>query len=66
MQAKLFEGSNAIELHYCTLTAGMMADRITGASATVGIESSTGTAGRQHSLDTAMSVNTTSGIRYTP
>ena len=66
MQVKLFEGAQAIELHYCTLTPGMMTDRITGNSATVGIESPDGMAGRQHSFNRAMSVNTTTAYRFTP
>ena len=66
MQVKLFEGANAIELHYCTLTPGMMANRVTGESATVGIESPDGRAGRQHSFNRAMAVNTGTALRFTP
>ncbi|MFO0650875.1 MAG: hypothetical protein U0326_31915 [Polyangiales bacterium] len=65
-QAKLFEGSNAIELHYCTLTPGMMTGRATGDSATIGIESADGASGVQHSHNAAMSVSTTAAIRFTP
>jgi hypothetical protein len=65
-QAKLFETSNAIELHYCTLTAGMMGGRITGDSATIGIESADGVGGRQHSHNTATSVSTTAAFRFAP
>lgn len=66
MQVKLFEGSNAIEVHYCALTPGMMTNRITGESATVGVESPDGRSGRQHSFNRAMSVNTMMGIRFAP
>ena len=66
MQAHLFEGSDAIEMHYCALTPGMLAGRVTGDSATVGIESPDGSAGRQHSFNTPMSVSTTTALRYTP
>jgi len=65
-QAKLFETSNAIELHYCTLTAGMMGGRITGDSATIGIESADGVGGRQHSYNAATSVSTTAAFRFAP
>lgn len=65
-QAKLFEGTNAIELHYCTLTPGMMTGRATGDSATIGVESADGASGLQHSHNAAMSVSTTSAIRFTP
>ncbi|MFO0604088.1 MAG: hypothetical protein U0324_12980 [Polyangiales bacterium] len=66
LQAKLFEGTNVIELHYCTLTPGMMATRTSGDSATVGIESPDGRAGLQHSFNRANAVNTMNGIRFTP
>jgi hypothetical protein len=65
-QAKLFEGTGVIELHYCAITPGMNAGLSTGASATVGIEAPDGRSGRQHSHERAMSISTTSAIRFTP
>ncbi|MBL8924592.1 MAG: hypothetical protein JNJ54_37425, partial [Myxococcaceae bacterium] len=59
-QVKLFETSNVVEMHYCTLTG------VSGSSATVGIENAMGNAGVLHSYNTAMSVNTMTGLRYTP
>jgi hypothetical protein len=44
----------------------MMANRVTGESATVGIESPDGRAGRQHSFNRAMAVNTGTALRFTP
>lgn len=66
MQAKLFETTGVIELHYCTLTAGAMAPLVTGSSATIGIESPDGRNGRMHSHERAMAVSTTTALRFTP
>lgn len=66
MQAKLFETTGVIELHYCTLTPGAMAPLVTGSSATVGIESPDGRNGRMHSHERAMAVSTTTALRFTP
>ena len=65
-QAKLFEGSGAIEVHYCALTAGMDAPRAAGGSATVGVESPDGTSGRQHSFNDATGLSTARAIRFVP
>jgi len=65
-QAKLFETTNIVEFHYCTLTAGTSGDRVTGNSATVGIESLDGTNGFEHSFNTPMSVSTANALRFTP
>jgi hypothetical protein len=65
-QAKLFEGSNAIELHYCTLTPGMQPNRASGESATIGIESPDGRAGVQFAFNRANAVNTMNALRFTP
>jgi hypothetical protein len=65
-QVKLFATTNVIELHYCTLTPSPMADRVTGSSATVGLENGSGTDGVQHSFDAASSVSTANAIRFTP
>lgn len=68
VQARLYETTNVIELHACTLTAGTDPadmDRERGLEATVGIESVDGLEGIQHSYNQA---NVTAGqvIRYTP
>jgi hypothetical protein len=65
-QAKLFEGSGAIEVHHCAITAGADAMRATGGSATVGIESLDGSAGRQHSFDDATGISTARAMRFVP
>ncbi|MFO0659451.1 MAG: myxococcus cysteine-rich repeat containing protein [Polyangiaceae bacterium] len=67
-QVQLYEGSNVIEFHYCTLasTTSTGAARVTGGSATVGIESINGQKGIQHSYNTASSISTATGIRFTP
>jgi len=65
-QAKLFETTGVIELHYCTLTPGMNAGFATGSSATIGVESPDGRSGRMHSHERAMSISTTSAIRFSP
>ncbi|MCA9613148.1 MAG: hypothetical protein KC586_10395, partial [Myxococcales bacterium] len=63
-QAHLVEGSNAIELHYCSMT-GMSGSLHTGSSASIGVENTAGTAGLQISYDTADAVATGSGFRIT-
>ncbi|MCB9615274.1 MAG: DUF4215 domain-containing protein [Sandaracinus sp.] len=63
-QAHLFEGTNAIELHYCSMNA-TTGTRHSGGSATVGVENGAGTAGLQISYDTAGAVMTGSGFRIT-
>lgn len=67
-QARLFETTNVVELHACTLTPGtdpMDVNRERGLGASVGIESVDGRDGFQHSFDMA---TLTAGqvIRYTP
>jgi hypothetical protein len=42
-QAKLFEATQVIELHYCSLAMGTMTDLQTGRHATVGVENVAGT-----------------------
>jgi hypothetical protein len=64
-QIKLFETTNVIEFHYCTMTPADDA-RVTGDSATVGLQNGTGTLATQHSYDTATSVGTTNALRFTP
>jgi hypothetical protein len=65
-QVTLFETSNLIELHYCTLTPGMSGDRVTGNSATIGIESADGTDGFLHSFQTPAAISTAGGLRFAP
>ena len=66
-QVHVVEGTNVIEFHYCTLDASTgSATRVTGNSATVGLESATGNEGVEHSFNIAGSVSTTQAIRFTP
>ncbi len=66
-QVKVYETTNVIEFHYCSLVANAgSATRILGNSATVGVENLAGSAGVQHSFNTASSVNTTAALRFTP
>jgi hypothetical protein len=66
-QVKIYETTNVIEFHYCSLVAnGGSATRILGDSASVGVEDGAGTAGVQHSFDTANSVSTANALRFTP
>jgi hypothetical protein len=64
-QVKLFETSNIIELHYCAI-ANPMSAASTGGSATIGVESPSGTTGTQHSFNTPNSIDTMNAIRFTP
>lgn len=65
-QVKLFEGAGAIELHYCSITPGADAPRAAGASATVGIESPDGSAGRQHSFNDPTGISAARALRFVP
>ncbi len=67
-QVKLFETSNVVEFHYCSMTDtdSTEATRLTGDSATVGIENSDNTSAYQHSFDTSGSVISGTAIRLTP
>ena len=62
-QVQIYEATNVVELHYCALTGATQA---TGSSATVGIESLTGSDGTQHSFNTPGSVATNQALRFTP
>lgn len=63
-QAKFFEGTNAIEFHYCALSAnGASGSFEQGVGATVGIENLAGTAGVQHSSDSAV-LTTSSALHF--
>lgn len=66
-QAQIFETTNVIEFHYCSLTppdGGV--DRTTGVSATIGLETATGAGGVQHSYNTAGAAMSSSAVRFTP
>ena len=66
-QVQLYETTNVVEFHYCTLNAnGATSGFVTGNSATVGIEALNGTSGTQHSSNQMNAINTMSGIRFTP
>ncbi len=67
-QAKLFETTNVIEFHYCSMenNGGNVAQRPNGIYATVGIEDSTGTVGVQSSFEVPSATVTGSGVRFTP
>ncbi len=65
-QIKLFEGSNVIEYHYCSMTTAGLDDRHTGESATVGLQNYDGSRGEQVALDTAGTTPTGALIRFTP
>lgn len=64
MQAKLFEGTHVIEIHYCSITPGNM--RASGNSATIGAEDLDGVFGTQVSYETAGAAATGGGYRLTP
>jgi hypothetical protein len=69
-QAKVFETSNVIEFHYCTLdvgtSTGTQASRVIGDSATIGLETPDGRSGIQHSFDVTNAISTTNALRFTP
>ena len=58
------EGTNVIEFHYCSLTG--TSGQETGSQASIGLENLAGTTGLQHSFNTAGSISTANGLRYTP
>jgi hypothetical protein len=63
-QAQLFEGTNAIEFHYCALEAnGTTTTFERGFGATVGLQSLDGTAGVLHSQDSAV-LTVDGGLHY--
>jgi len=65
-QAKIFETTNVIEFHYCSMVSAAGSTLITGQSATVGVENAAGADGHQHSFDTLGSVSPANAIRLTP
>ena len=67
VQAILEEATGAIEFRYCTLDPGTQPpDRVTGDSATIGIENLDGTAGIEVARNTAMSVAEGDVVRLVP
>lgn len=65
MQAKVFEGSNALEIHYCSVMPASNT-RASGNSATIGAESLAGEFAAQVSYDTASAAVTGRAYRLTP
>jgi hypothetical protein len=63
-QAQLHETTNAVEFHYCELTAGTPSGN--GGAATVGLESLAGDQGMAHSVDVADAVTRAQGLRFAP
>jgi len=63
-QAKLFETTGVIELHYCTINPVNV--RNTGSQATVGVEDSTGLRGNLVGFDFPGSVATATAFRLSP
>ncbi len=62
-QAKLFEGSDAIEFHYCALS---FTPRATGANASIGIQDATSTQGLSWGIRRAGAASVTTGVRFSP
>lgn len=66
-QAQVFETSNVVEFHYCSINAGTSTDgRASGNSATIGIESLTGATGVQAGFNRPNSAVTGGAVRFTP
>ncbi|MFO0603904.1 MAG: hypothetical protein U0324_12060 [Polyangiales bacterium] len=63
-QAKLFEGTNAVEFHYCTITPARTLPL--GAAASIGLESLDGRDGVTTALNRLNAVDPTNAFRYTP
>lgn len=64
-QAKLFEGSGAVEFHYCT-SSSVGTERTLGASATVGLENRAGTEAALVAVDWPGMTRPGNGWRLTP
>jgi hypothetical protein len=66
-QLRLFETSNVIEFHYCSmaLNGGSLA-RLTGQTVAVGLESNSGAEAVQHSYRMPQSVQAETALRFTP
>jgi len=64
-QAKLFEGTGAVEFHYC-LSSSVGTERTLGASATIGLEDRSGTAAALVAVDWPGMTRPGNGWRLTP
>lgn len=62
-QVKLFETSNAIEMHYCSLGTS---PRSSGGNASIGIQDSTTAQGLSWGIRRAGAASITTGVRFTP
>jgi hypothetical protein len=66
-QLKLFETTQAVEFHYCSMQAnGGGLDRLTGGTSTIGLENLSGDDAVQQSHRTPNSVFDGRGLRFTP
>jgi|LNFM01.1.fsa_nt_gb hypothetical protein len=65
-QAKFFEGTNVIELHYCAMSTIGFDDRHTGESATIGAQNFARTQGIDVSTDTAGATPSGTWFRLVP
>jgi hypothetical protein len=66
-QAQLFESTNVVEVHHCSMAANTgSATRTTGDSATVGLENVGGTDATRYEYNTANTVVSGGGLRFTP
>ena len=66
-QAKLFETTNVVEFHYCTLTAATAyVARATGAEATIGVENAAGDNGLLVGFNRVGTASTGTAFRLTP
>ena len=65
-RAKLYEGTNVVEFHYCALNANGGTAPVTGGSATIGLESATGTDGFQYSFNQPDAVVAGAALQFTP
>ncbi len=63
-QAKLFETTNVVEIHYCSLAPAT--GSASGSNATIGVEDLTGSFGAQISYNTAAGATSGNGYRLTP
>jgi len=66
-QAKLFETTNVIEFHYCTMNAAMThTSNASGSSATIGVENAAGDNGFLVAFNRMGTVSTANAFRLTP
>jgi hypothetical protein len=65
-QIKLFETTNVIEFHYCSMDTLEMDERHTGESATIGVQDFSGTNAAQVAFNTAGTTPTGTWFRFVP